>query len=143
MSNIIWQPTGLYQPTYNVGIILDGEFAQKMIEANIPRERQNRINRMGTELTRSLRQDHPFPYTFQEDSPFVTKFSIAGKGVGLSIDRVIDKAIENVMGNRVEESFRESKPIVYGSHNVDNSMQAYVLMALVEMWVRSVNLLKE
>ena len=131
MTKIIWQPH--FGPKYDFSINLDRIFAQEMIDARIPPERQFRMNQLANEQLKRLSRDWLDPYTFHENSCFVTQFYIGNNGVWLASD-----GIDDLIKHR---EFK--KPIEYHSHNVDTPNQAYILMALFDTWVEYADVLKK
>ena len=132
MGRIIWQPTSLYQPGFDFEILLDSEFSKEMIKTNLSQDAQERMNGLGTDLTTRLGQRWLTPFTFNGNTAFVSQFSLGQNGVWLAVDDYFNTS-----------SSDDQKPIKYTSHNVDNSSQAHVLMALVDLWVSYADTLKE
>jgi hypothetical protein len=134
MNKIIWQPKNVYLPSYEFNISLDRTFAKEMLAAKIPREKQKRMNELALETLIRQGFNWPGPLTFYEDRGLVTQFYIGRNGVWLATN------CENINSLFKKD---ENKHIKYYSHNVDNSSQAYALMALVDQWVEYSDVLKE
>ncbi|HIH10565.1 TPA: hypothetical protein HA241_00060 [Candidatus Woesearchaeota archaeon] len=131
MTGIIWQPIALYQPGFNFDIVLDDRFAEEMIKTNLSQSVQERMNGLGTDLTTRLGHSWLSPFTFYESTAFVSQFSLGQNGVWLVVDNYFKK-----------EQLEDKKAVRYTTHNVDNSSQAYALMALVDLWVSYADTLK-
>ncbi|MBT4604191.1 hypothetical protein HOC01_00990 [archaeon] len=133
MTRIVWQPTALYQPSYNFGIVLDRTFAKGMLETKLSPDATRTMNQMGTELLKGFGHNCPTPYIFHEDTAFVDQFYLAENGVWLARDDSVSVLTNDTSVNTIK----------YSSHNVDNTSQAHSLMALVDMWVEYADTLKE
>lgn len=125
MEKTIWTPR-LYGYC-DFGVYLDEDFARDLIQSKVPDERQRRMNELANEELKTMGEYWLSPYTFHEDSCFISQIYIGQNGVWLSTNyQTIDELLKG------KES---SKPIEYTSHNVDSPKQAYVLMRLFDKWV--------
>ncbi len=133
MERTIWTPR--FYGEYDFEVYLDWDFAREMIQSRISTERQTKMNKLGDVELKRLGVNWLSPYTFHEDSRFITQFYIGQNGVWLATDH---QTIDGLL-NQEEES---SNVIKYTSHNVDTPKQAYVLMMLFGKWVEYVDALK-
>jgi hypothetical protein len=133
MEKIIWQPSIINR--YNFAVSLDRDFAREMMKAQIPAERQKKMNEIGNKDLKELGINWLNPYTFYANSCFVNQIYIGRNGVWLSTKCNSDN-IERLLKKG------ETKPIEYHSHNVDTSQEAYVLMNLFDKWVNLSDALK-
>lgn len=125
MDKTLWTPS--FYGRYDFGIYLDRDFALEMIQAKIPAERQTGMNKVAKGLLNVLGIDWSNPYTFHQDSGFISNCHIGQNGVWLSTNH---QTIEDLLSGK-----ESSKPIEYHSHNVDAPRQAHVLMVLFGKWV--------
>ena len=125
MEGIIWTPR--FHRRYDFGVLLDRNFAESMVQSQISKERQKRMNELANNDLKSMGIGWLNPYSFHGSSCFVDQVYIGRNGVWLSTNH---REIELLL--RGEES---PKPVQYNSHNVDTSHEAYVLMALFDKWV--------
>ena len=132
MEKIVWQPSLGY---YEFNISLDKDFAYKMIQAKIPIENQDRLNKLANRELEKMKVTWKNPYIFYEDSCFVKEFYIGHNGVGLHTNyQTLDSLLKN------DESLNVVK---YYSHNVDTSRQVFELMNLFGKWIDFSDVLKE
>ncbi|MDO8511609.1 MAG: hypothetical protein Q7S55_05605 [Nanoarchaeota archaeon] len=131
MDRIIWQPH--FGSRYDFSVKLDRVFAEEMIDACIPLERQTRMNQLANEQLKRLQWDWLNPYTFHQESCFVSQFYLGNNGVWLSAEGIDGLVLHEKSG----------KPIEYHSHNIDTPNQAYILMALFDRWVEYADILKK
>ena len=135
MSNkIIWQPFVLYQPYFDFGILLSRDFCREMLETKLSREIQIKTNNLCLEVSERFGFNYPEPVTFYEDTAFISQFYLGNNGVWLAIDQSNKRSLL--------EYPDEKELIKYSSHNVDNSKQAYALMALVDWWAEYADIIK-
>lgn len=125
MEKAIWTPD-LYGK-YDFGIYLDRKFALEMINSIIPGERQKSMNELATEELKRLGVKWPNPYTFCNNSCFITQFYIGDNGVWLSTNHT---NISDLLSGR-----ESSELVEYHSHNVDTPYQTYILMLLFNKWI--------
>jgi hypothetical protein len=132
MEKVIWRPS--ITNRYDFAVYLDRDFAREMIRAQIPDKRQKRMNEIGNEELKGMGINWLSPYTFYEQSCFVSQVYIGRNGVWLATNC-----------NNIESLLREgeNEPIEYHSHNVDTAKEAYVLMALFDKWVDLSDALKD
>jgi len=125
-EKIVWQPTSIYQPTYEFGILLDRKFAREMLEVTLSEKYRNRLNEMANETLQRKGEKWVDPLRFYENTALVTNFYIGNNGTWLELENPLN----------VKENISQSnEPLVYTSHNVDSSREAIALMALVDQWV--------
>jgi hypothetical protein len=132
MDKTIWTPR--FYGSCDFGVYLDRDFARDMIRSKIPNERQGRMNELANEELKRLGTNWSNPYTFYEDSCFISQFYIGQNGVCLSTNH---QTIGDLLNGR-----EFSKPIEYNSHNVDVPKQVYVLMLLFDKWIEYADTLK-
>jgi len=125
MKRTLWTPR-LYGEC-DFGVYLDQDFAKEMIQSRVPIERQTNMNELANKELKRLGTYWLNPYTFYEDSCFITQFYIGQNGVWLSTNH---NTIDDLLSGK-----ECSKPIEYDSHNVDTPKQAYILMALFDKWI--------
>jgi hypothetical protein len=124
----VWQPTALYQPGYEFGILLDPDLALRMLSTELDSRTKENLKKLGLETIVRMGYNYPEPYLFYGNSWLVQEFDIGNNGKWLSLDS--SQRLDNI---RI--------PLKYSSHNVDTSKEAYALMALVDRWVEYFNLL--
>ena len=130
MANLIW--TLEFSKDYCFSVYLSRDFAKKMIEAKVPNANQRRMNEFANEQLKDKSADH-CSYYFHEDSGLVTQFNVFQGGVWLATNRDnIDSLLKNI---------ESESPVTYIDHNVDHVYQAYALMAMFDLWVRSADFL--
>lgn len=122
---LIWQPRGVYQPSYDFGILVDAEFARRMIVSSVGLERGRGMKEMALETIGRFGFSCANPLEFYKESALATQFSIGTGGTWLAIFQE-DKAA--LLDGNLEGHVR------YDSHNVDAPKKAYALMALVDLW---------
>lgn len=132
MDKLIWTPS--FNIGYDFRIDLDWNFAREMVQSRIPAERQVRMNALANEELKRLGGNWSNPYSFYEDSCFVSQIYTGQNGVWLSTNhKIIDSLIK----------CEKSEPIIYDSHNVDTSHQAHVLMVLFDKWIKYSRVIRE
>jgi len=127
MDKIVWQPTYLHTRGYEFNILLDWEFAEKMIGITLSDDFRDRLNEYGAKVVKEKGHSWLSPYQFYEDTAFVDQFSLGENGVWLAAD--------TTSGRSPLEVFKKPNPIKFSSHNVDHSSHGYTLKALVDMWI--------
>ncbi len=132
MERTLWTPQ--FSAKYDFAVFLDRGFAREMIQAKIPQNRQEAMNTVGNEVLRGLETHWQNPYSFHNNSCFVTQVYLGQNGVWLAADITLDELL------KIE---KPSRPIEYHSHNVDNFKQAYTLMALFGKWIEYADILKD
>ena len=132
-NQIVWQPQALYQPCYDFGILLNSEFAEKMFNSELSKEKYQRIQELPKEL---MDFKNPEPYIFHNNTCFLRQINLnAGDGKLLSLDDACGGAKPNF-----------DKPIRYSTHNLDykaSSLDVLTLMGLFDLWVEYSELLRE
>jgi len=83
---LIWQSSGIYQPSYDFNILVDKDFVQKMRSAQVPSEKQKRMNELCSETLKRFNYTNHSPLIFHENSGLVTQFSLGREGRWLKID---------------------------------------------------------
>lgn len=133
-KKVIWQPVAIYQPSMEFGILLDRDFSKDMLESKTTQENQDRLQKLANEyIMKRFKLIHLNPYIFREDSCFVKQIHLGSNGKWLCVDTTYDRIPTDV----------HKGLIPYLSHNIDNSIDAYGLIALVDMWVTYSKILKE
>ena len=119
--NLNWQL--ILGPAYDFSVLLDYGFAQSMIAARPPLSAQQRMNELGKQALQKRGVRWPDPYTFHENSALINQFYIGGNGVWLAASRADIDALQT-----------RDNPLLYSSHNVDCSKDAFALLTLVDLW---------
>jgi len=132
-ERIVWQPFALYQPGSDFGIYIDRNFAREMLETKLSLEDRIRVKQLLLEVSERFGFNHPEPVDFHEDTAFIKGFYLCSGGVWLTADGLFDPL-------SLKENIRE--PVKYSSHNVNNSKQAYALMALIDWWAEYADTIK-
>lgn len=128
---LIWQPrVDLRDSCTEFSIEVDKEFARIMGDSKIDKQKKRRMQELGVGRVKVLGYSYPEPYSFFEDSAFVTGFYLGSNGVWLAMD------------SEWKDMKFEINP-VYCSHNCDTSRDALGLMQLVSLWVEYADLLRE
>jgi len=143
IEKIIWQPITLTNKGedpvgYDFGIVLDKEFAIKMLSSEIPTEKQKRLNELAIERVFNwYKCTQLTPYYFYGDTALITQFNLnLGNGEWLALDAGINR----IKGN----NFSTDKDfILYSSHNIDFPSSSHALMTLFELWIDHYDILIE
>jgi len=136
-NEIIWQPTAVYQPTYEFGILLDRKFAHEMLETTVSKEEQDSMNKLANETLKRKGEKWVNPLRFYENTGLVTNFYIGNNGTWLELERCLN------IKEDLDRNPDKKDPLEYCSHNVDSSREAIALMALVDQWVTYADVLKD
>ena len=132
--DIIWQPTPLYQPHHDFEILLNRQFAGEMLETRLSTKDQNRMNELGSDVTRRLKYPGSHPYIFHKSTAFVSQITLNGtRGTWLES--------ENIFGKAPDSS--KEKPIRYTTHNSDSLFDISGLLSLFDLWISYSDTLKE
>ena len=122
---LIWQPKGIYQPSFNFEVIFNSDFIQRMKSSQVFPKNAKRMNELCAETLQRFGYNNLTPLNFYKNTGLVTQFSLGREGRWLAIDLyTLDKSL-----------------VKYSSHNVDSSKDAYDLMALVDPWTEYSELL--
>ena len=134
-KRIVWQPTELYQPSFGFSIRLDFVFAHEMLTTRIPLDIQKRFVELERETAQSFGFNYREPIDFHDDTCMATGFYIGQNGKWLTLDvNQIEALVTRANPDR---------PLIYSSHNIDTSREAYALMALFDRWIAYSDNLRE
>jgi len=135
-DKIVWQPSlGNGRSGHEFSINLDREFAKEMIRTKMSDGTAKRLNQLANETLKEFGVNWLNPYTFEKDSCFLSQIYLGENGLWLSTNY-----------RDIEDLSREDVPpkhVVYNSHNVDTSIQAYSLMRMFGMWIHYSDVLRE
>lgn len=123
IEKLVWQPI-IYSGQTEFQVAFDRKFVIDMMNAKLTDERQINFNKLANNFFPNFKLPIA-PYKFYENTCFVRGFEISGNGRWLA-------------GHCPPENYLKeetSKPVIYYSHNVDDSYDAYQLMALVSLWI--------
>jgi hypothetical protein len=135
-KQIVWQPSlGNGRSNHEFSINLDGEFAKKMIRTKMPDGIVRRLNQLANETLKEIGVNWLNPYTFERDSCFLSQIYLGQNGLWLSTSY---RDIEDLGREDIS-----SKSVVYNSHNVDYSLQAYSLIRMFDLWIHYSDVLME
>lgn len=123
IKKLVWQPI-LYAGQSEFQVAFDRNFVLEMMNTKLANDRQIQFNKLANEFFPNFKLPI-MPYKFHENTCFIRGFEISGNGRWLAGDCPPENYLK-------EEAY---KPIIYSSHNVDDSYDAYQLMALVSLWV--------
>ena len=117
----LWQPRNMSNPR-SLEVTLDKEFASRMYNAKITRDARTRMNEIAAQMLKKSNIKWPEPFRFYENTGFVSQCSIGENGKWLAVNTPADIL------------FRNSCEIVYYSHNIDTTRDAYTLLTIVDIW---------
>lgn len=129
MEEQVWQMENVYQPSYNFKIKLDADFAQNVQEISIPQDYQKNLNSFSEDILEDHNFRYPSPLRFYQDTFLATGFHIGNNGTWLSTEDLND--------------LEQNESIEYYTHNIDNSSEAYALIALFDNWADKAAVLLE
>ena len=136
-KRIVWQVDETYHGAFNgnrdFSVLLDRQFAREMFEVNLGAERQRKFNRQAQEMLEKLKYLRAEPYIFDGNSALVREFHAGRNGVWIALD--------GQFGRPINFSFQQ--PLIYSSHNCDNSADFFALTSLISYWVSYNEVLKE
>ena len=112
---------------------MDRDFVEAMLGARTDKSARDRLNEIGFEFIQRYGFGKRSPYGFDEETAFIREFSLGHDGKWLSLD--------GCSGRNPLEVYEPPKPIMYSSHNIDNSSEAQALLGLVDIWVEYSNVL--
>jgi len=124
MKEIVWQP--VRQNEYEFGVLLDTNFAKKMLKTPLSLEYQNRLNKLATEELKRHNTNWSNPYSFENNSCLISQIYLGQNGVWLAATR---SSLDKLQMDELTE------PLIYNSHNVDTSKQAWDLTAMFDLWI--------
>ncbi|MBI3622679.1 hypothetical protein HY212_01190 [Candidatus Pacearchaeota archaeon] len=120
-DRVVWQPGGIYQQDREFNITLESRFARKMLKIKIGAQKQGEINNLAQIILEERGFHCKEACIFHEDTALVQKFRLGMGSACLSLG-------EN-------GRLPKSQIFKYNSDGIDFPLKAYVLMALVDLWV--------
>lgn len=125
-DKILWQPQNIWPNhettnPYNFSILLDWEFANKMMSTKIPEERQENFSKAIGERFR-----YSFPLNFYENTALLESINIGENGRWLNAEKY---SLENIKEGKNEN-------LIYHSHNITTSISQNTLMSIFECWAK-------
>ena len=122
---IVWQPFALFGKGNEFGILVQNEYAKKLVNQIIKPESQKKLNELAYNDLSKKGLENITPYTFYKDTALVIGFYLGREGRWLTCDDTLGK---NPLERYVD------KPLKYSSHNIDYKEDAHMLLSLVDMW---------
>jgi hypothetical protein len=124
MSETVWQPEYLSDPSYGFAVRIDGEFSQQLSEHTVPSSYQENLNEfIADAVLPEFGIRYTDPVRFYEDTFCPSSFHIGNNGTWLATDET--------------HTINTDADVSYQSHNVDTGTEAYALMAMVDQWAEA------
>lgn len=126
-DKIIWQPLNIYGTSCDFGILLDYDFAQKMLNSKTTEQTQKRLCEIMRELIPEVKKERGARVDFENDSCLATGFYLnPGNGLWLTTNR---SEVDSLTRRQ-----NDKKTIQYYSHNVDVTIDQNTLLKMFDVY---------